>query len=59
MIVRINVTIEAEPKDASHGYGQMNFNESASLNDTSFDTISRVFTRAHELIDDLKKENKK
>ncbi len=61
MIVRIDVRIESDPNDQQRGmgWGQMNFSEQASLNDSSFETVSKVFTRCHELLSALKEEHRK
>jgi hypothetical protein len=49
MIIRINVSIEGTP-NGREGYGNMQFNESTTINDSSFETVSKVFTKCHELL---------
>ena len=55
MIVRINVYIQSEASEQQHGsYGSIQFNEEAQLQDSSFEMISKVFNRCHELLETLK-----
>ena len=58
MIVRISVHITAEPQDAGRGsYGSMNFDEEAQLQPGTFELVSQVFTRCHELLETLRSEH--
>ena len=58
MIIRINVFIEGSP-GGREGYGQMQFNEQATIDDASFATVSKVFTRCHELLAVIKEEHER
>jgi len=58
MIVRISVNISAGPEDYQMGStGNMNFSEEAALNGSHFETVSKVFTKIHDLIAVLKAEH--
>lgn len=57
MIIRIQVYIEAEPTDnQSNTYGSMNFNEATTIKGKTFSAIAGVFSRVHELMEQVKKE---
>lgn len=60
MRIYINVRIENEPGDApgaGYGMGSMTFGEDASFIGAGFETVSRVFTRCHELLAALKTDH--
>jgi len=54
--ITINVRIDAEPSDNQQGAwgGGINFSEDATLQGAGFETVSKVFTNCHELIETLK-----
>lgn len=57
MIIRVQVFIEAEPQDGPQGnYGSMNFNESTTIRGKTFSAIAGVFSRVHDLMEQVKKE---
>lgn len=60
MIVRVTVQIENEPND-HYGYasGSINFAESAKFDGAGFETVSKIFTRCHELLETMKAEHQK
>jgi len=60
MKITVNVRIDQEPSDSPYtgGYGNVQFAEDASLANANFETVSKVFTRVHELLDTLKSEHR-
>ncbi len=55
MIVQIYIRVDAEPQDAANGsYGGLNFSEQQQFSGAGFETVSKIFTRAHELLSALK-----
>lgn len=58
MIVSVDVRIQNEPGDSQFGnYGSLSFSEAAQFSGAGFETVSKVFTRCHELLDALKQEH--
>lgn len=58
MIIRIDVHIDTEPTDGPSGsYGNLNFSESKQFSGAGFETVSKIFTRCHELLQVLKHEH--
>jgi hypothetical protein len=58
MRISVNVRIDQQP-GGSFGYGNIGFEESAELVDAGFETVSKVFTRIHELLNVLKSEHER
>lgn len=59
MKISINVRIETTPGDAPGvGWGQyITFQEDVNLNEAGFETVSKVFTRCHDLLETLRSEH--
>jgi hypothetical protein len=58
MIVRVDVRIDAEPSDNPSGsYGALNFSEQMQFSGAGFGTVSKIFTRCHELLAVMKQEH--
>jgi hypothetical protein len=55
MIVRVRVDVQAEPSDGMTGsYGNISFNEEASITGADFPTIAHVFSDTHALLETVK-----
>ncbi len=60
MIIRVRVEVQAEPNDGMHGsYGNLSFNEEATLTGADFPTIANVFKDMHALLDHVKLQHAK
>jgi hypothetical protein len=58
MIIRIRIEVAAEPKDQMYGsYGNLSFNEDASLTGADFTTIAKVFSEMHLLLETVRIQN--
>lgn len=58
MIITISVRIDTDPSDNNQGmFGGLNFSENSQFSGAGFTTVSRVFTRCHELLATLKQEH--
>jgi hypothetical protein len=58
MIVRVRVEVQAEPQDQQKGsYGNLSFNEEATLTGANFPAISKVFSDMHNLLEDVKAQH--
>lgn len=61
MRIHVDVRIETTPEDSRMsgvGYGNLAFSESAHFEDAGFETVSKIFTRCHELLATIKDEHK-
>lgn len=55
MIIRVRVEVQAEPQEQMHGsYGNLSFNEEATLMGADFTTIAEVFRDMHALLEHVK-----
>ena len=57
MKITIQVYLDGEFVPGATNSGRMEFREDATLENAGFETVSKVFARAHELLDALKREN--
>ena len=60
MRIHVDVRIETTPEDSPHsvtGYGNLAFSESAHFENAGFETVSKIFTRCHELLATIKAEH--
>lgn len=58
MQIRIMVMINPDPREQSAGsYGNLQFQEEATFQGAGFETISKIFTKCHELLETLKIEH--
>ena len=60
MRIHVDVRIETTPEDSQLGgigYGNLAFSESAHFDNAGFETVSKIFTRCHELLETVKAEH--
>ena len=57
MRVQIDVRIDSTDNPGSGGYGNVAFSEIVNLANSDFETVSKVFTRCHELLEVLKAQH--
>ena len=59
MIVNVNINIQNEPGDSQYygGSGSLQFAESTQFSGAGFETVSKIFTRCHDLLAVLKQEH--
>ena len=57
MRVQIDVRIDTNDQPGSGGYGNVAFSETVGLSNADFETVSKVFTRCHELLEVLRAQH--
>jgi hypothetical protein len=54
--VRIDVHIDSQNQNGA-GYGNIGFSETVQLTDAGFDSVAKIFTRCHELLETIKAQH--
>jgi len=57
MRVTISVRIDNEGDHSGCGFGQIQFNEDATLTGAGFETVNKVFQAAHTLLETVREEH--